>query len=71
MTQSSMVRVVLTTDLIRGGSIFREGDEIDLPEAEAKRFLARNMAIECAALTPSAETASTSHKREKRNGRIS
>lgn len=71
MTESLMVRVVLHTDLIRGGAIFREGDEIDLPEAEAKRFIERRMAVECAALTPAAETASIPLKREKRNGRNS
>jgi len=69
MTESSMVRVILTTDLIRGGQIFNDGEEIDLPEAEAKRFIERRMAIECAALTPNAETASIPLKREKRHGR--
>lgn len=70
MTESSMVRVILATDLIRGGHIFSEGEEVDLPEAEAKRFIERRMAIECAALTPVAETASIPLKREKRNGRV-
>jgi len=56
------MRIELTTE--RAGTLRhdREGDVIDVPEAEARRLIASGQAVECAAVAPRENAAAPAHR---------
>jgi hypothetical protein len=59
--------VTLETQLIWLGREYEPGQQIDLPDEDAKRFLERGMA---SAVTPPVEVAAITYDRGRKHGRI-
>jgi hypothetical protein len=60
------MRVKLDTQLIYFGREYEPGDEVELPDLEARRFIERGLALECAASAPPEATIQPIAR--KRNG---
>jgi hypothetical protein len=62
------MRVKLDTQLIYFGREYEPGDEVELPDLEARRFIERGLAVECAAISPPEQaTEPIARKRDVRN----
>lgn len=58
------MKVLLETQLIYFGREYEPGEEVDMPDDEARRFIARGYAVECAAVAPM-ETATLPQSRPR------
>lgn len=61
--------VTLETQLIWFGREYEPGQQIDLPDEDAKRFLERGMATQVVDTTPPVETAAITYDRGRKHGR--